>query len=30
MKLRYSKHFLRSYNKAPKAIKAAFDKQALL
>jgi hypothetical protein len=30
MILRYSRHFLRSYSKAPKAVREAFDKQAQL
>ena len=30
MKLDYSKHFLRSYNKVPLAIQQAFNKQSLL
>jgi len=28
MRLEYSPHFLRSYNKAPERIRRAFDKQA--
>ena len=30
MILRFSKHFLRNYHKAPKAVREAFDKQSLL
>jgi len=30
MILRFSKHFLRSYSKAPKAVRSAFDKQSRL
>ena len=30
MKLDYSPHFVRSYNKAPQGVQEAFDKQALL
>jgi len=30
MTLRFSKHFLRSYSKAPKVVRSAFDKQSLL
>jgi mRNA interferase RelE/StbE len=30
MILRFSKHFLRSYSKAPKTVQAAFDKQSQL
>jgi hypothetical protein len=30
MKLAYSPHFLRSYNKAPAQIRSAFDKQSAL
>jgi mRNA-degrading endonuclease RelE of RelBE toxin-antitoxin system len=28
MTIRFSKHFLRSYSKAPKAVQRAFDKQS--
>jgi mRNA-degrading endonuclease RelE of RelBE toxin-antitoxin system len=28
MTIRFSKHFLRSYSKAPKAVQKAFDKQS--
>ena len=30
MRLRYSPHFLRNYNKAPAMIRRLFDKQAIL
>ena len=30
MRIRRTSHFVRSYNKAPKEIQQAFDKQALL
>ena len=30
MKILYSPHFMRNYNKAPAGIQRAFDKQALL
>ena len=30
MRLDYSPHFIRSYNKAPREIQAAFDKQSAL
>lgn len=30
MILRFSKHFLRSYSKAPKAVQEAFDKQSIV
>ncbi|MGA3095830.1 MAG: hypothetical protein ABSF25_05205 [Bryobacteraceae bacterium] len=29
MILRFSKHFLRNYHKAPKAVREAFDKQSM-